>query len=92
MVAPRGIRPPSLSFRSAPAPRAPRGLPPLSALPLAPARCAQGLLLGMEMWRRVAPRNRLSVGGTAIDDLKLPGAGRILERTVAMFQFHDVRP
>ena len=37
MVAPRGIRPPSLSFRSAPAPRAPRGLPPLSALPLTPA-------------------------------------------------------
>ena len=37
----------------APAPRAPRGLPPLSApLPLRhPARCAQGLLLGVEMWR-----------------------------------------
>jgi hypothetical protein len=38
---------------SAPAPRAPRVLPPLSAtLPLTPpARCAQRLLLGVEMWR-----------------------------------------
>ena len=55
---PCGIRTPNISFRSArPLPRAPRcGLPPLSAPPcpsrlLHPARCAQGLLLGVEMWQ-----------------------------------------
>ena len=55
---PCGIRTPNISFRSARfLPRAPRcGLPPLSAPPcpsrlLHPARCAQGLLLGVEMWQ-----------------------------------------
>ena len=71
-----------------PAPRAPRGLPPLSAPPaphgsprlLHPACCAQGLFLGVEMWR---------LNGALLQAAALVGTSTSMLRHTSMYRYHS---